>query len=121
MADTKKADTKKKVPYLTVNYKTMSFTINDAVAPTKQDNEDIERYLRAGYKMRHKSVKRTEQAKGKALTNEAIREALKDNKEALAQYEAIKADKSKTADGKRAGGFFKAKAWYVDWLKKQDK
>lgn len=102
-----------KKPYLTVNYTAKTFTINDAEKPTAQDEQDIARYLSAGYKMRHKSVKRTENATKNALTDEQIQEALKGNKEALAEYTRIKEDKTKGADGKRVGGFFKAKAWYV--------
>lgn len=109
-----------KKPYLTVNYDAMTFTVNDAEKPTAQDEADIARFLRAGFKMRHKSVKRTENATKNALTDEVILEALKDNAEALAKYNAIKADKSKNAEGKRNGGFFKAKAWYVAWKEEQD-
>lgn len=93
----------KKVPYIVVNYKAKTFTINDAVKPTKQDEEDITRYLQSGYKMRHKSAKRTEQAKKKALTDEAIKTALKGNADALKEYE----------DTKKEKGFFVAKALYV--------
>ena len=92
-----------KKPYLTVNYDAMTFTVNDAEKPTAQDEADIARFLRAGFKMRHKSAKRTDNATKNAMTDEAI----------LAEYKRIKADTSKNAEGKRNGGFFKAKAWYV--------
>lgn len=110
-----------KKPYLTVNYDAMTFTVNDAEKPTAQDEADIARFLRAGFKMRHKSIKRTENATKKALKDEDILKALKDNTEALEKYKAIKADTSKSADGKRNGGFFKAKAWYTEWTKSQAK
>lgn len=115
-----------KKPYLTVNYDAMTFTVNDAEKPTAQDEADIARFLRAGFKMRHKSAKRTENATKNAMKDEDILKALKDDAEALAQYNAIKADTSKSADGKRNGGFFKAKTWYVkkyltgEWKKEQE-
>lgn len=109
-----------KKPYLTVNYDAMTFTVNDAEKPTAQDEADIARFLRAGFKMRHKSVARTANATEKAVKDADILEALKDNAEALAKYKAIKADTSKSADGKRNGGFFKAKAWFVAWKAEQD-
>lgn len=112
----------KKVPYLTVNYDAKTFTINEAVKPTAQDEDMITRYLRAGFKMRYKSTKRTANATEKALTNaqilKAFEEEAKDEKRkaivAKAQevYNAIKSDTTKGADGKRLGGFFKAKTWY---------
>lgn len=113
-----------KKPYLTVNYDAMTFTVNDAEKPTAQDEADIARFLRAGFKMRHKSVKRTEKATKNALTDEEIMKAFEeelkdDGKKAVAEqgkaeYIRVKKDKSKNAEGKRNGGFFKAKAWYVN-------
>lgn len=112
----------KKVPYLTVNYDAKTFTINEAVKPTAQDEDMITRYLRAGFKMRYKSTKRTANATKKALTNEQILSAFEeegkkeDRKEIVAKalevYKSKKADTSKGADGKRLGGFFVAKSWY---------
>ena len=112
-----------KKPYLTVNYEAMTFTVNDAEKPTAQDEADIARFLRAGFKMRHKSAKRTANATEnamkdadilKAFDNDKADEAKKDVAEkGLAEYKRIKADTSKNAEGKRNGGFFKAKAWYV--------
>lgn len=87
----------KKVPYIVVNYKAKTFTINDAVKASEQDKEDIVTYLQAGFKMRHKSAKRTEQAKNKAVSDKEIKEALKNNKEALVKYEEIKKNKEKDA------------------------
>lgn len=113
-----------KKPYLVVNYDAMTFTVNDAEKPTAQDEADIARFLRAGFKMRHKSAKRTDNATKNALTDDAIMKAfeeeLKDaGKKAVAEqgkaeYIRIKKDNSKNAEGKRNGGFFKAKAWYVN-------
>lgn len=104
----------KKVPYLTVNYDAKTFTINEAVKPTAQDEDMITRYLRAGFKMRYKSVVRTANATKKALTNEVIIAELKksENPLALVKYLSIKSNKGKDANGKRDGGFFKAKTWY---------
>lgn len=108
-----------KKPYLTVNYEAMTFTVNDAEKPTAQDEADIARFLRAGFKMRHKSAKRTQNATDKALTDETILAELKkaENELALVNYLFIKSDKSKDAEGKRIGGFFKAKAWYQNEYK----
>ena len=43
-----------------------------------------------------------------SLTDAAIKEALKDDKKALAEYEAIKKQQGK------GGGFFAAKKWYKE-------
>ena len=106
-----------KKPYLTVNYDAMTFTVNDAEKPTAQDEADIARFLRAGFKMRHKSAKRTDNATKNAMTDEAILAELKkdENPLALVKYLYIKTDATKDASGKRVGGFFKAKAWYKDF------
>lgn len=112
-----------KKPYLVVNYDAMTFTVNDAEKPTAQDEVDIARFLRAGFKMRHKSAKRTDNATKSALTDDAIMKAFEeelkdDEKKAVAEqgkaeYIRIKKDTSKNTEGKRNGGFFKAKTWYV--------
>lgn len=106
-----------KKPYLTVNYDAMTFTVNDAEKPTAQDEADISRFLRAGFKMRHKSAKRTDTATKKAMTDEVILAELKEDENplALVKYLFIKSDTSKDANGKRVGGFFKAKAWYTSF------
>ena len=113
-----------KIPYFVVNYEAKTFTVNDAVKPTAQDEEAITRFLRAGFKMRVKSVKRTENATKNAVKDadilKAFEEEIKDEKKkelaekGLEEYKRIKADTSKGADGKRQGGFFKAKSWYVN-------
>lgn len=79
-------------------------TLDDSVTPTIAEEKDITRYVNAGYIIKHKSKERAKQAAGRAdgLKDVTIKEALKDNAEALKEYEAIK----------KEGGFFKAKAWY---------
>lgn len=82
--------------------------IDDSVKATAADDKDISMYVAAGYVIRHKSVKRAKAAAKRAdsLTDAAIKEALKDNKKALEEYEAIKKQQGK------GGGFFAAKKWY---------
>lgn len=85
-------------------------TIDDSVKATAADDKDIAMYVAAGYVIKHKSQKRAKQAAERAdsLTDKAIKEALKDDKKALAEYEAIKKQQGK------GGGFFAAKKWYKD-------
>lgn len=71
------------------------------------DEQDIQRYVIAGYTIRHKSEKRAKKAKERAeknnLTDKDILEALKADKEAEKEYKEIK----------KAKGFFAARSWYL--------
>lgn len=88
--------------------------IDDSVKATAADDKDIQMYVAAGYVIRHKSEKRAKAAAKRAdsLTDAAIKEALKDDKKALAEYEAIKKQQGK------GGGFFAAKKWYKENFQK---
>lgn len=81
-------------------------TIDDGVKATAAEEKDIAMYVAAGYKIRHKSVKRAKNAAERAakdnLKDKDILEALKGDKENLAEYEKIKKEE----------GFFKARSWY---------
>ena len=87
-------------------------TIDDTVKATAAEEKDIDRYVAAGYIIKHKSQKRAKQAAARAkedkLTDKDILEALKADKEGLEKYKAIKAGKGKGT------GFFAAKKWYKD-------
>lgn len=101
----------------TVNTKNRIITINDSVKATAIDEKDITMYVSAGYIIRHKSEERSKAASKRAdnLKDEEIREALKDNKEALTKYDSIKNKKGK------GGGFFAAKSWYKkEYLNKKE-
>lgn len=97
-----------KKPYYTVNPDKKIITIDDSVKATAADDKDVAMYVGAGYIIRHKSAKRAKAAAKRvdALTDAKIKEALKDDKKALAEYEALKKQKGK------GGGFFAAKGWY---------
>lgn len=84
--------------------------IDDSVKATAADDKDIAMYVAAGYIIRHKSPKRAKAAAKRAdsLTDAAIKEALKNDKEALAEYEEIKKQQGK------GGGFFAARKWYKE-------
>ncbi len=88
--------------------------IDDSVKATAADDKDIAMYVAAGYIIKHKSIKRAKAAAQRAdsLTDAAIKEALKDNKEALEEYLAIKKQQGK------GGGFFAAKKWYKENFQK---
>ena len=88
--------------------------IDDSVKATAADDKDIAMYVAAGYIIKHKSIKRAKAAAQRAdsLTDAAIKEALKDNKEALEKYSAIKKQQGK------GGGFFAAKKWYKENFQK---
>lgn len=94
----------------TVNPDKKVITINDSVKATAADDKDIKFYVGAGYIIRHKSAKRAKAAAKRAdiLKDSDIKAALKDNKEALAKYESIKAKQGK------GGGFFAAKKWFKE-------
>lgn len=89
-------------------------TIDDSIKATPADDKDIAIYVGAGYVIRHKSEKRAKAAAKRAdsLTDAAIKEALKDDKKALEEYEAIKKQQGK------GGGFFAAKKWYKENFQK---
>lgn len=88
--------------------------IDDSVKASAADDKDIAMYVAAGYVIRHKSAKRAKAAAERVdgLKDADIKEALKDDKKALAKYEEIK-----TTSGK-GGGFFAAKKWYKEYTKK---
>ena len=91
----------------TLNKEKKVITIDDNVKATRAEEKDIDRYVAAGYEIKHKSEKRAKAATKRAdgLKDENIKEALKDDKKALAKYEEIK-------KGKGEGfGFFAAKSW----------
>ena len=79
-----------KKPYLTVNYEAMTFTVNDAEKPTAQDEADIARFLRAGFKMRHKSAKRTANATENAMKDADILKAFDNDKADEAKKDVAK-------------------------------
>lgn len=88
-------------------------TIDPNIKATKADKDIVAALVAGGYKLRIKSEKRAENAKIRAnkditLNDEAIKEALKGDKKALAEYEAIKKGKGKGC------GFFAAKSWYKE-------
>ena len=97
----------------TINEEKKILTINDAVKATAADDKDMALYVQAGYKIRHKSDKRSKVAAKRAdrLNDATIKEYLKDDKKALETYENIK---KQSGEG---GGFFAAKKWYKEYMK----
>lgn len=100
-----------------VNTEKRTITIDDTVTATAAEEKDIDRYLKAGYVIKHKSQKRAEQAAERtdSLTDATILEVLKDNEEALNKYIDIKTGKGK------GQGFFSAKSWFKDKCKEEYK
>lgn len=90
--------------------------IDDSVKATAAEEKDIDRYVMAGYIIKHKSQTRARQAAARAakdtLTDAAIKEALKDDQKGLEKYLEIKGGKGKGT------GFFAAKKWYKETYKK---
>ena len=90
--------------------------IDDSVKATAAEEKDIDRYVAAGYIIKHKSQKRAKQAADRAakdtLTDAAIQEALKSDAAGLKKYLEIKGGKGKGT------GFFAAKKWYKDTYNK---
>lgn len=93
-----------------------TITIDDTVKATAAEEKDIDRYVAAGYIIKHKSQKRAKQAAERAakdtLTDEAIQKALANDEKGLKKYLEIKGGKGKGT------GFFAAKKWYKDTYKK---
>lgn len=106
MASEKK---EKVLKYFTLDQEKHVITVDTSIAPTKSDTEAVKLYVSMGYAMRIKSQTRAALMKAKAdsLNDKAIREALKDNKEELAKYDAILHGTETNDDGKT--GFFAAK------------
>ena len=93
-----------------------TITIDDTVKATAAEEKDIDRYVAAGYIIKHKSQKRAKQAAERAakdtLTDEAIQKALANDEKGLKKYLEIKGGKGKGT------GFFAAKKWYKDTYNK---
>lgn len=110
---------KTKKAYYKVDLKNQIITIDDEVKPTPSDKSDVEMYLKAGYMIKHKSIKRANVAKERAkknnITDAEIIEALKKDKDekALNKYIEIKKGQGKGT------GFFAAKSWYLKEYKKE--
>ena len=86
-----------------------AFVVNDKnKTVTRYMYGQIEEYQKYGYEV--KVIKTERKNKAPQITDKEIKEKLKDNKEALATYEAMKKDK--------AQGFFKARKWYIDNFEK---
>ena len=52
--------------YYRVNTDNKTITINDKVKPSATEEKDVQLYLSAGYKLRHKSEARAEKARERA-------------------------------------------------------
>lgn len=91
-----------------VNDKNKTVTRYMYVKATAAELGQIEEYQKYGYEV--KVIKTERKNKAPQITDKEIKEKLKDNKEALATYEAMKKDK--------AQGFFKARKWYLDNFEK---
>ena len=98
-----------------------TITIDDNVKATAAEEKDIDRYVAAGYIIKHKSQKRAKQAKDRAAKDKMkdadIQKALTDMGEAgkaiLDEYLAKKKDKDQ--------GFFAAKKYYKEEMEKLKK
>ena len=112
---------KKKAKYYTVNKGKHIITIDKSITPTKDEDEEVERYIHYGYDMRFKSQEKAKKMREKMekrmkenpdnLNAAAIREALKDDEEGLKKFEAI----IKGDDKEYKKGFFSAKKWYYKY------
>lgn len=98
--------------YYTINNKNGKhiITVDTTVKPAKGDEEAVKLYVSMGYDLRMKSQARAAKMKEKAdgLDADAIKEALKGDKEGLKKFEAI----MKGEDKEHKRGFFAAKKWY---------
>lgn len=105
--------------YYTQDAEKFIVTIDPTITATKADKDIVAALVAGGYKLRIKSEKRAAKAKERAnedllFSNEAIIEALKEDKEALAMYEAKKKGKGKGC------GFFAAKSYYKNYLAQKE-
>lgn len=93
----------------TVNTEKKIITLDDSVKLTAAEEKDITRYVNAGYLIKHKSKKKSEQATKRAntnISNEEIIKALENDEKGLAKYNEIKKGSGK------GNGFFAARSWY---------
>lgn len=105
--------------YYTLDREKKIVVVDTTVEPKKGEMEAVELYLKAGYDLRVKSTARRDKMRANAdgLDAKTIKEALKDDAEALAKFNNI-------MEGKEAGykkGFFAAKKWYKTEYKKSSK
>lgn len=101
--------------YYTINNKKGKhiITVDTTVKPAKGDEEAVKLYVSMGYDLRMKSQARAEKMKENAdgLDTDAIKEALKGDKEGLKKFEAI----MKGEDKEYKRGFFAAKKWFKEY------
>lgn len=84
-------------------------TLNDKEKPTARDDFEIDRYLKAGYTIRWKSIKRTEKAKERAEKKDSVETIIKK----LEEFPDLKEKFEEIKKGKDKGhGVFAAKSWY---------
>ena len=94
----------KKKQYYVLDEKKKQIIIDKTVSPTPDEREDVIMYGRMGYSV-HTKIVRVAKKGNKQLKGTDIEKALKDNKEALAEYQRIKTMKGE------GGGFFAARAY----------
>lgn len=100
-----KKETKKGTKYYII--------IDDSVKPTAQEEKDVKTYIQCGYEIKHKSEAKAERARlnaSKLPSKEEIVKALENDSENLKEFQR--------RCKKEFGGFFKARKWYLDEVKK---
>lgn len=102
--------------YYTINQEKKQITVDSSVKVTQQDKDEIQMYIMAGYIIRHKSEKRSKSVAKRStnISDEEIKEALKEDKENLEIYLKIKGGKGKGT------GFFAAKSFYINLIKEKE-
>lgn len=92
--------------------------VDDSITPTKEDKQDIQDYLAAGYIKKHKSKKREEKATKKATEKKKkVKEALEKYPQFEEEYKKIKDTKGLKKDERKGRGSFAAASWLLDKVK----
>lgn len=117
--------TKKKQKYFEIDEQKKVITLDMSVKPSAADEKFVGILIASGaYKVRQKSAEKAKQMKARAkewLLKEDIQKALANDAENLAKFEAICKVKDATESYNGKNGFFAARSWYMNEVKKEEK
>lgn len=112
----------KKKPYYVIDDTKKIITLDMSVKPSAADEKFVGILIASGaYSVRQKSAEKAKQMKARAKSlpsKEDIKKALAADKENLAKFEAICKVKDATESYNGKNGFFAARSWYMNEVKK---
>lgn len=116
---------KKRAAYFSIDENKKVITLDMNVQPTSKEDKFVDKLIKSGaYTVKMKSEAKAKQMKARAKdlpTDKAILEALAGDEKNLAMYKAIKKMKDATESYNGKNGFFAARSWYMNEVKKEEK